>query len=231
MGDAEIAHPILIVEDSEPLAQMMSAMLAAQWHCEVHVANTYAEAKSYLSRYRFDYHIALCDLNLPDAPNAEIIDLVNKAKVQWIAISGTSDASLVNEAMTKGAIDFIDKANINAYPYAADLVRRLYKNYQVKILIVDDSPSALDIAAHMLKKQNFEVLEAMNGKQALQVLEQHKDIKVILTDYAMPEMDGVALTVKVRKTYPKENIAIIGISGMGGQELSSNFIKNGANDF
>jgi len=226
-----IDSPILIVEDSAPLAQMLTTMLVKKWECEVHIAKSFAEAKSYLSKYRFDYHLAICDLTLPDAPNGEIIDLVNKAKVQFIAISGHHDPSFVKKIMAKGAVEFIDKSNINAYQYACDMVGRLYKNYQIKILVVDDSKSASQILSHMLNSQNFQVLTAENGIEAIQVLEQNQDIKVILTDYAMPEMDGVELTVKLRQTYKKDEISIIGLSGMDDDELSSAFIKNGANDF
>jgi len=133
--------------------------------------------------------------------------------------------------MEKGAIDFIDKSNKNAYPYACELVGRLYKNHQIKILVVDDALSSVKIVEHMLQKQNFQVLTASNGKQALEVLEKNQDIRIILTDFAMPEMDGLQLTIKVRELYSKDNLAIIGLSGMNNELLSSNFIKNGANDF
>lgn len=231
MYNIKIDKPVLIVEDSEFMAKMLSRLLTEQWSCEVHIAKSYAEAKAYLSKYRYDYHLAVCDLTLPDAPNAEIVELLNKAKVQMIAISGNYDPAFVKNIVAKGAVDFIDKANINAYQYATELVGRLYKNHQIKILVVDDSKSANQIVTHMLKTQNFQVLAAKNGVQALQILEQNKDIKVILTDYAMPEMDGVELTVKVRETYTKEMLSIIGVSGMDAEELSTHFIKNGANDF
>lgn len=226
-----IDKPILIVEDSKPLAMLLRTFLTRQWHCEVHTAYSLAEAKNLLNKYRYDYLLAICDLTLPDAPNGEIVDLVNKAKVQMIAISGNYEADYVKSIMDKGAIDFIDKGNKNAYVYATELVGRLYKNYRIKLLVVDDAASACQIVKHMLEKQNFQVLMAANGIEALKVLEENKDIRIILTDYAMPEMDGIKLTMKVRENYSKNKLAIIAMSGMSEQLLSSNFIKNGANDF
>jgi len=231
IDNTKIDKPILIVEDSESLAQMLASLISEQWGCPVHIAKTYAEAKNYLNKYRYDYLLAICDLTLPDAPNAEIVELLNKAKVQMIAISGNYDPVYVKNIVSKGAVDFIDKNNINAYQYATELVGRLYKNHVIKILVVDDSDSSSQIVKHMLETQNFQVLVAENGIQALQLLDDNQDIKAILTDYAMPEMDGMELTVKVRESFPKEYVSIIGISGMDSHELSSNFIKNGANDF
>ena len=210
---------------------MLSALLIDQWSCEVHIAKSFAEAKSYLNKYRYNYHLAICDLVLPDAPDAEIVELLNKAKVQMIAISGNYKPSFVKDIVARGAVDFIDKNNINAYQYTTELVGRLFKNHQVKILVVDDSHSASQVVSHMLKIQNFQVLIAENGIQALKILEQNNDIKIILTDYEMPEMNGVELTVKVRETYLKENLSIIGVSGLDADDLSTHFIKNGANDF
>jgi len=229
--DFIIDKPILVVEDDEFYAQSIVALLRDQWSCEVHIANNYAEAKNYLKQYRFDYHVAICDLGLPDAPDGEIVDLINKAKLDFIILSGLFDPLMRNQSVEKGAIDFIDKTNPNALFYVTELAGRLYKNRQIKILVVDDAKSARLVVKQMLEVQNYQVLEAENGVQALEILQQHDDIKVILTDYAMPVMDGFELVVKVREQYSKEFLAIIGISGVNKPELSSNFIKNGANDF
>ena len=199
MHNVKIEKPILVIEDSKTLSKMLSIMLIKKWSCEVHIAETYAEAQNYLKKYRYDYHLAVCDLTLPDAPNAEIVELLKKAKVQMIAISGNYDPDFVKNIVDKGAVDFIDKGNVNAYQYVTNLVGRLYKNHQIKIMVVDKSRSVAETIVHMLKIQNFNVLVAENGAVALKLLEQHKDIKLILTDYAMPEMDGIELTVKVRK--------------------------------
>ncbi|MBF0264625.1 MAG: diguanylate cyclase [Gammaproteobacteria bacterium] len=226
-----IDTPILVIEDSKPLAHMLSVMLKKQWGCEVHVAYSYAQAKEYLNKYRYDYLIAICDLTLPDAPNGEIIDLVSKAKVQSIAISGNYDSAYVKTILDKGVIDFIDKGNTNAYKYATELVGRLYKNYQIKIMIVDDSKTSSDILKFMLEKLNFTIICASNGQQALELLNENKDTRIVLTDFAMPEMDGVELTYRIRQNYSKDSLVIIGISGLNDEMLSANFIKNGANDF
>jgi diguanylate cyclase (GGDEF)-like protein len=83
----------------------------------------------------------------------------------------------------------------------------------------------------MLSLQNFNVITAENGKQAIDIYEQNQDIKLVLTDYNMPEMDGFNLTLALRKLQPKEQLSIIGLSASGKNDLGAQFIKNGANDF
>ena len=77
----------------------------------------------------------------------------------------------------------------------------------------------------------YNVIEAKNGKDALDQLEKNPDIKLIITDYQMPEMNGFELVSKVRKKYTMDHLAIIGISAHGSGLLSAKFLKKGANDF
>jgi PleD family two-component response regulator len=67
--------------------------------------------------------------------------------------------------------------------------------------------------------------------EALALLEEHPDIKIVITDYNMPEMDGFELTSQIRKTHSVGQLSIIGISAHGGSVLSAKFLKKGANDF
>ena len=68
-----------------------------------------------------------------------------------------------------------------------------------KILIVDDEPDIRNILNILLCADGFTVLEAANGKQALEVLQKNASIDLILLDIMMPEMDGVAACQEIRK--------------------------------
>ena len=229
--DIQILQPILIVEDQYSLANMLSELLIERWQCEVHIAETYQEAKQYLSRHRHEYLVTICDLHLPDAPDAEIIDLVKKAKVPMIALSGSFGENIRDEMLDKGVMDYIIKDSFDAYDYLVKQVGRIYKNQHTKILLVDDTNSARDMLKHMLDIQKFQILTAENGVQALQQLDTHPDIRLMVTDYSMPEMDGFTLTLEARKNFPPEQLSIIGVSATNHSELGAQFIKNGANDF
>jgi diguanylate cyclase (GGDEF)-like protein len=75
------------------------------------------------------------------------------------------------------------------------------------------------------------VLEAADGQEALAVLDEHPDVRLIITDYNMPNMDGFELVRTIRRDHAKDQLGVIGISGADKVGLSARFIKSGANDF
>jgi CheY-like chemotaxis protein len=70
------------------------------------------------------------------------------------------------------------------------------------ILVVDDDPQVRDLAVMMLEDTGFCVLEAANGEEALESLQDHPDIRLLFTDIRMPGMDGVELADRALALYP-----------------------------
>jgi len=81
----------------------------------------------------------------------------------------------------------------------------------VKILIVDDSSTMLRILNTAAKMTiiDVEVLEAKNGKEALEQLENNNDIKLILLDVNMPVMDGMEFLEIIRTQEKYDHIKVI----------------------
>ena len=71
-------------------------------------------------------------------------------------------------------------------------------NQQLTILFVDDEQSILDVAQTFFKMRGYQVLTAGNGKEAVEVLSDHR-MDCCFTDINMPEMDGLALAEYIRK--------------------------------
>ncbi|TPH16471.1 response regulator [Litorilituus lipolyticus] len=226
-----IDKPILLIEDQESMLLMLKGLIQEKYKIEIHTASNYAQAKALLSKHRHEYYLAICDLHLPDAPNGEIVSLLNRANVKMITLTGTFGERDKTSILPKGVIDYIIKDSINAYEYVVELVGRLYNNCHHKVLVVDDSAISCTMIANMLTMQNFEVLVAEDGVQALEVYKNNSGINLIITDYHMPNMDGFTLTLNLRKDYSKEQLAIIGLSASGDTDLGAQFIKYGANDF
>ena len=61
---------------------------------------------------------------------------------------------------------------------------------KLKILVVDDEQRMRKLVRDFLVKQNFEVMEAGDGEEAVDVFYEHKDIALIILDVMMPKMDG-----------------------------------------
>lgn len=86
------------------------------------------------------------------------------------------------------------------------------------ILVVDDEESIRTITRKLLERRGYRVLLAVNGAEAVSLYTEHgQDIAVVLTDMAMPVMDGVATISALRSLNPA--VKIIGSSGNAGQEM------------
>ena len=77
-----------------------------------------------------------------------------------------------------------------------------------KILCVDDEPSILQ-SLERLFKSDFQVLTAASAAQGFALLKDHNDCAVVLSDYRMPEMNGVEFLKEVRQIYPLTSRAIL----------------------
>ncbi len=101
---------------------------------------------------------------------------------------------------------------------------------EYKILIVDDSKSVLAfILDFFLDDENYDVLTADNGKTALEVLAEEKNIDCVVMDWEMPVMSGLETLVEIKKQYPKISVAIM--SANSGTFIIQKMLSHGANDF
>ncbi len=75
------------------------------------------------------------------------------------------------------------------------------------ILIVDDSVSMRQMTSMILKSGGYEVLEAAGGDEALKQLS--NDVKVVITDYNMPGMNGVELIRTIRSGATNKSVPIL----------------------
>ena len=70
---------------------------------------------------------------------------------------------------------------------------------KLKILVVDDESRMRKLVKDFLVKQNYEVLEAGDGSEALDVFFDNQDIALVILDVMMPKMDGWQVCREVRK--------------------------------
>ena len=101
---------------------------------------------------------------------------------------------------------------------------------QPKILVVDDEPFICRSLTFVLKKGNYEVLEARNGEDGLKAIREHKPDLVFL-DVMMPKMDGFQVTQEVRADASLDDVKIILLTAKG-QERDREIGKAaGADDY
>lgn len=100
-----------------------------------------------------------------------------------------------------------------------------------KILIVDDVEINRELLFEILKEE-YEILMAENGKQALEVVEKlHDEIAVILLDLVMPEMDGFTVLEEINKKPWSKQIAIMIISGDNAIQTEARCFELGVADY
>ncbi|HBZ65333.1 MAG TPA: hypothetical protein DEO70_00730 [Bacteroidales bacterium] len=104
-------------------------------------------------------------------------------------------------------------------------------NMQLKVLIADDEPQNIKDIFEVLKKENYQLLVAPNGKIAVEVAEKHRP-QAIIMDWDMPEMDGIE-AVKMLRCSPGTKLTPI-IMATGKMTTPENLqmaLESGANDF
>jgi len=221
---------VLVVEDSRSFAALVSKRIRVELGFEPVVASNLIAAKNLLAAGT-DYLAALLDINLPDAPHGESVDLAIAYKIPAIVFTGELSDSLRESFWNRHIVDYVLKDSMESVDYVVKLLSRLATNPQIKILVVDDSRSYRHAVGRLLSTHRYHVLEAGNGEEALKVLEEHPDTRMVLVDYNMPGMDGFTLTREIRRNFGKDMLAVVGVSAEGGARLSPRFIKSGANDY
>ncbi len=223
---------ILIVEDSDMVMKILRHLVqASSLPYEAVYASSLAQAMALYNEAPNDFFAALVDLNLPDAPDGEVVDFTLSKKIPTIVLTGSYDEKRREQLFNKGIVDYVTKEGRYAYSKAVAMIQRLEKNQHINVLVVDDSDMSRKHMANLFRRHLFQVIEAVDGVDAIKVLLENPDVKLLITDYNMPKMDGFELVRNLRYKYDKTDLIMIGVSGESSEALSAKFIKHGANDF
>jgi two-component system, chemotaxis family, chemotaxis protein CheV len=96
-----------------------------------------------------------------------------------------------------------------------------------KVLIAEDSTSVRDMLQLEMEEHGFQVLIARDGKEGLALAMQNPDLSLVITDVEMPQMDGLALTKKIKENAETQNVPIIVYSSIGdmGMKERARYLK------
>ncbi|GFK94048.1 Response regulator PleD [Fundidesulfovibrio magnetotacticus] len=222
---------ILVVDDSKTFGSLLRRLVEKETGIGCVWAKSLAECKAALEEASGPFVAALLDLNLPDAPEGEVVDLVLAHAIPSIVFTGELSEELRGKVWSRRIVDYVRKEGAHNLRYVARLLKRLVRNKGLKALVVDDSALARAAARRLLDAHGYLVFEAGGGAQALKLLEKEPDIRLAVIDYFMPDMNGAELTTALRERLGFEDAAIIGVSAEGDMSTSVSFLKSGANDF
>lgn len=102
----------------------------------------------------------------------------------------------------------------------------------MKLLVVDDSSTMRRIIKNTLARLGYDdVLEGENGIEGWEKMDGNPDVKVLITDWNMPEMNGLDLVKKVRGDSRFTDIPIIMVTTEGGKAEVITALKAGVNNY
>ena len=223
-------NKILIVEDNKALAKLIAKKMEDKVEMDIDVAHTMAEAQAFLNNSK-DYFIALLDLNLPDAPNGEIVDYVISKGLPSIVLTGSIDDATRESFIHKDIVDYVYKGNMDDINYIFQIINRLSKNRQYKVMIVEDSAPFRNSLKKILTSLQFHVFTAAHGEEAMSYFADNPDIRLVVCDYRMPVKDGLEVLKEVRAAGDKNQIGVLMMTSPSENVNGAIFLKNGANDF
>ena len=221
---------VLIVDDSTAVTQWLQERIRQVCGVECAVAGTLAAAERVIRTAEPQFPVAVLDLNLPDARDEEVIQRVQAAGIAVIVLTGSEDAALRRSLLDQGVSDYVRKDSVGV-DYVARQVRRMLRSDALHILVVDDSRSYRQYLSGRLRQHGYRVSEARDGAEALELVRGDDRIAMVITDYHMPNMDGLQMTAALRRFKSFDELAIIALSQSGGPELLAQFLRGGASDF
>jgi signal transduction histidine kinase/CheY-like chemotaxis protein len=245
---------VLIVEENPQHAKALAYFLET-FDVNAQISNSVTKGVDALRRD--DVDCVILDMGIPDQHAYETLEKLKKSKgmenLPIIIFTGKS-LSKAEEARIKQYADSIVIKTAHSYQRILDEVslflhlveeskkpkqesryKRLGALNEVlagkKILVTDDDVRNIFSLTKALEMHEMQVLSAVDGKEALNQLEQHPDIDVVLMDIMMPEMDGYEAMQKIRQKPQFRNLPIIAVTAKAMTGDREKCIKAGASDY
>jgi CheY-like chemotaxis protein len=139
------------------------------------------------------------------------------------------------EHLLEQAALFLQQLETNLPTDKRNLLRMVHDKEAIfsnkKVLIVDDDPRNSFALATILEEKNMEIFAGNNGFEALELLNEHPDIAIVLMDIMMPEMDGYEAIQRIRAQPHFHKLPIIALTAKAMKGDKAKCIEVGANDY
>lgn len=205
------SETLLVVEDHPNVRAFLMQTLSAFGYHVLEAANG-DEALAVSQRYPGKIDLVVTDVVMPGMNGKEVAQAIQAQRpgTPVLFVSGYSEEIIARQGMIEPGVWYLPK------PFGPDALERKVReiltaaNARAPILIVDDEPSVRAVLREALSSAGYEVLEAADGKEALEIFAQSQPALVV-TDLVLPEKEGIEVIRTIRKERPE--VGIIAISG------------------
>jgi CheY-like chemotaxis protein len=245
---------LLVVEDSEIQHESIRELFD-QKGVEITAATSGEEALKALRETVFDCMIL--DLTLPDMSGFELLETLHASEsydsVPVVIYTG-KDMTREEEAKLRKYADriilktersherLLNEASLflhwlestlpaNRRP-STDAIEHRDDIFEGKqLLLVDDDMRNIYALSAQLEELGFDITIANNGREALDVLEEHPEMDIVLMDIMMPEMDGYEAMTHIREQARFQKLPILALTAKAMKDDRAKCIQAGANDY
>jgi len=245
---------VLVVEN-DPGSQAAIETLLRNANTRIEMAGSAAAALALLAQGPVD--CIVLDLTLPDSDGIELLEQLRRESghehppvVVYTARELSSAehrrlSELAQSVVLKGARSadrLLDEVLLFLHAVAEELpesqkqaVARVHGGADAlqgkKLLLVDDDLRNVFALSRLLRRQGLEVIGADNGQMALERLEEHPDVAVVLMDVMMPVMDGLEAMRRIRAQPRFQKLPVIAVTARAMTEDRRKCMEAGASDY
>ncbi len=221
---------ILLIDPDDVVGELVADRLARMLDCTVHWARDEAEADRLVGRTWRRLALAVSAWRMPNGGTAEpLIRRLAGHKVPTILYVSTGDDVRDYAVTGLHVVDIIPREGPPSLEYLLRTARRLVTNRQHLALVVDPSDAARRLMVSLLRRFQFQVLEAESGEAALK-LAQLQPLSLVVTEARLPGLSGLTLVRALRKLAPPEELAVLCCTEGGKYDVLPKFLKAGATD-
>lgn len=222
---------VLLVEDSRTFTAALRAGLELLLGVSVVHCSSLVAVKALVEADPSRFALAVLDLNLPDAPNCEALDYIISKGVPPVVFTGAFNDRTRDDIMSRNVLAYVAKHHFNAIGALIETVDRILSNSATRVLVVDSNLASQDNTCATLNAQQFSVLRADSGKEALALLDNHNDTHIVVTNVVLSDMSGLELLADIRLLHGEDRVHVIGMAGENQKLLAADFIRAGGDDF
>tara|TARA_B100001063_G_scaffold243982_1_gene275752 strand:- start:2004 stop:3608 length:1605 start_codon:yes stop_codon:yes gene_type:complete len=208
---------ILIIEDSINIVNALKNLFVQKNDFEVYVAKNLEEACKEINKVNFFLIIS----------NEESLEVIKTYNIPSIVLCSKIDKEIIETLKSLNIIDYVLKDSIYSLEYIYKLTQLLVFIKGLNVLVVRQTRESCLEIQQILESLFLNVTLAFNGVEALDIIENHSDISLVISDYKLPLLDGFELTKALRKDEESSKIPILLLSDDIDNTLKVNLFKIG----